>query len=150
MYTKLNYDFNKLPDWITFLRKPLNLKSVGIGLIRFSAGRGHTCLHAHKEQEEIYIVISGKGMMEVDGEQVSLKQGDFLRISPEAKRALKASDSEEIIVICVGGVGDAYPKNPETKALIDDGLPFYDEVPSWYVGNEKVLEINRKLKERKN
>jgi|TARA_B100000315_G_scaffold120298_1_gene110200 quercetin dioxygenase-like cupin family protein len=148
MYTKLNYDLNELPEWITFLRKPLDLKSVGIGLIRFSAGRGHTCLHAHEEQEEIYIVISGKGTMEINGKNVQLETGDFLRISPKVKRALKASDSEEIIVICVGGVGDAYPKNPETRALIDDGIPFYDEVPKWFKGNDKVREINRKLKER--
>ena len=101
-----------------------------------------------KRTADVIAVSDETLVMEINGKNVQLETGDFLRISPKVKRALKASDSEEIIVICVGGVGDAYPKNPETRALIDDGIPFYDEVPKWFKGNDKVREINRKLKER--
>jgi hypothetical protein len=39
-----------------------------------------------------------------------------------------------------------YPKSPKSRALIDDGIPDYDNVPPWYEGNEKIAEINKRLK----
>lgn len=48
-----------------------------------------------------------------------------------------------------------YPKNPNARYLIDDGIPDfddgipdYDDIPLWYKDNEKVTQRNALLKNR--
>jgi uncharacterized protein YjlB len=104
-------------------------------------------MHQHEEQEEVYMVLSGRGIIHIDGEDISLQKGDFINVVPESKRALKAADDSDLIFICAGAVSTGkYPKSPNSKALIDDGIPDYDNVPPWYEGNEKIAEINQRLK----
>ena len=63
--------------------------------------------------------------------------------------ALK-SGKEKLIVICCGGITPIYPFNKKSNALIDDGIPHFDEEPNWYKGNEKIIGINQKLKKSYN
>ena len=86
--------------------------------------------------------------MVVDGELLTLEGGDIVRVSPAAKRALKAADNTDLFVICTGGLAAGYPKQPNARYLIDDGIPDYDDVPPWYEGNPEIAERNARLKER--
>ena len=65
MYTKAHFDFDELPR-LTSPRRKLGLQAVGLGLIRLPAGEGYTFTHAHLEQEEVYLVIEGAGLLFVD------------------------------------------------------------------------------------
>jgi mannose-6-phosphate isomerase-like protein (cupin superfamily) len=150
-YTKMRLDLKSLPNWLTFLKEDLNLKALGVSVARLPAGKGYTIMHQHEEQEEVYMVLSGRGIIHIDGEDISLQEGDFINVVPESKRALKAADNSDLIFICAGAVSTGkYPKSTKSRALIDDGIPDYDNVPPWYEGNKKIAEINKRLKhERK-
>ncbi|MDE7242356.1 MAG: cupin domain-containing protein, partial [Desulfovibrio sp.] len=52
------------------------------------AGVGVPFVHSHKQNEEIYAILEGKGYAVIDGEKVTLSAGDFIRVSPAAKRQL--------------------------------------------------------------
>ena len=146
-YSKTRLDFDELPNWLTFLKEDLNLMALGLSIARLPAGKGYTIMHQHEEQEEVYMVISGQGIIHIDGEDIPLQKGDFINVVPESKRALKAADDSDLIFICAGAVSTGkYPKNPNSRALIDDGIPDYNNVPPWYEGNEKIAEINQRLK----
>ena len=58
-------------------------------------------VHAHKQNEEIYAILSGKGRVVIDGEEVSITEGDWIRISPAAKRQFFASEDSAIRFICI-------------------------------------------------
>ena len=45
--------------------------------------------HHHREQEEVYVVVSGSGRMRLDDEIVELNQWDIVRVSPETIRGLE-------------------------------------------------------------
>jgi len=47
-------------------------------------GREHD--HAEEGQEEVYFVVKGAGRMLVDGEEVELRPGRFVRVDPAATR----------------------------------------------------------------
>ena len=146
-YSKTRLDFDDIPNWLTFLKEDLNLMALGLSIARLPAGKGYTIMHQHEEQEEVYMVISGQGIIHIDGEDIPLQKGDFINVVPESKRALKAADDSDLIFICAGAVSTGkYPKNPNYRALIDDGIPDYNNVPPWYEGNEKIAEINQRLK----
>jgi len=62
--------------------------------------------HAESAQEEVFVVLSGSGWMEVDGERVDLDSETFLRVGPEARRKLY-SGPQGIRVLALGGAPGA-------------------------------------------
>jgi hypothetical protein len=145
-YTKVNFDFNDIKGLIS-PRKQLHLEGVAIGLIGLSSEEGYTFTHMHREQEEVYIVIEGDGVIQLDKNLLEIEKGDVIRVASYVRRALKAG-TDGLKVICAGGIPMGYPKNPHARYLIDDGIPFYDDVPAWYEGKCEVLEKNMELKKR--
>ena len=55
-----------------------------------SSGREHS--HEDSNQEEVYFVVRGGGVMRVDGEEVELKPGRFVRVDPASTRVPVAGD----------------------------------------------------------
>jgi len=145
-YTKAHFDFSRLP-WLTSPRRQLDLEGVALGLIRIPAHEGYTFTHSHRQQEEVYIVIEGNGVIAVNDEQIELERGDLIRVAPAARRALKAHE-EGLFVICAGGIPMGFPHNPDSRYMIDDGIPHYDDIPAWYRGREDIAQKNTMLLER--
>src|SRR5918911_1020389 len=53
-------------------------------------GREHD--HADARMEEVYFVVKGSGTMRIDGEELELRPGRFVRVDPESRRAPMAGD----------------------------------------------------------
>lgn len=83
------------------LHEKLALTGAEISLNVLPAGAGVPFVHSHKENEEIYGVLSGKGKVVIDGEEISLAAGDWLKIAPAAKRQFSATSDSEIAFICI-------------------------------------------------
>ena len=146
-YNKCNLPLEALPEWITWLKDPLELSGVGISTFNLPAGKGYTYMHSHEEQEEIYIILSGIGVIMLKDELVDLTAGDFVRVSPPVRRALKADNEVSMAGIIVGGVAKVdYSRYKGSSSLIDDGIPDWENLPPWCEGNEKIVEINKKIK----
>ena len=83
------------------LHEKLSLTGAEISLNELHAGANVPFVHSHKENEEIYGILSGNGKAIIDGEEISLSTGDWLRIAPAAKRQFFASDISGITYICI-------------------------------------------------
>ena len=68
------------------LHEKLSLTGAEISLNELPAGANVPFVHSHKENEEIYGILSGNGKAIIDGEEISLSTGDWLKIAPAAKR----------------------------------------------------------------
>ena len=146
-YNKTNLPLDTLPEWLTWLKEPLELRGIGMTTFNLPAGKGYTFMHSHEEQEEVYIVLTGKGVIQLEDEAVEMSAGDFVRVSPPVRRAIKADSDSSMAGIIVGGVPKSgYPRYKGSSSLIDDGIPDWDNLPPWCEGNEKIVEINKKLK----
>lgn len=89
------------PQSRTELHDQLGLTGAEISINHLPAGAGVPFVHAHKKNEEIYAILSGCGRAVIDGETVELKAGDWLRISPAAKRQLFAAEDTAIGYVCI-------------------------------------------------
>jgi mannose-6-phosphate isomerase-like protein (cupin superfamily) len=58
-------------------------------------------VHAHKLNEELYIFLSGVGVIELDGDSVDVKTGSFVRVAPPVKRFIKNTSKLPIIYLCI-------------------------------------------------
>lgn len=83
------------------LHDKLNLTGAEVSINALPAGSNVPFVHSHKQNEEVYGIIEGAGKAVIDGETIELKTGDWLRISPEAKRQLFAAADSAIKYICI-------------------------------------------------
>lgn len=88
-------------DGRTELHDSLALTGAEISINELPAGAGVPFVHAHRNNEEIYGVLSGEGKMAIDGEEIALTAGDWLKIAPAAKRQLSAAAGCGITYICI-------------------------------------------------
>ena len=79
----------------------LNLTGAEVSINELPAGASVPFVHSHKQNEEIYGILEGSGHVVIDGESVELNAGDWLRISPNAKRQFFASKQNGIKYICI-------------------------------------------------
>lgn len=85
----------------TELHDKLELTGAEISVNTLPAGAGVPFVHAHRQNEEIYFVLHGKGRAEIDGDKIELNAGDWVRISPEAKRQFFASADTALQYVCI-------------------------------------------------
>ncbi len=83
------------------LHDKLSLTGAEISVNNLPAGAGVPFVHSHKQNEEIYVVLAGRGKAIIDGEAVELAAGDWVRISPAAKRQFSAADDSAICFACI-------------------------------------------------
>lgn len=84
-----------------------------------AVGAGVPFVHSHKNNEEIYAVLSGKGKAVIDGEMVELTAGDWLRVAPEAKRQFSAAADPAISFICIQVKKDSLDGYTQDDAVIE-------------------------------
>jgi quercetin dioxygenase-like cupin family protein len=61
---------------------------------------GETQRHYHKLSEEIYFMLEGEGVMEVDGEVREIGPGDAILIAPNAWHQVKAVTDIRFLCCC--------------------------------------------------
>lgn len=96
-YTKTNITEGPRSE----LHDALQLTGAEISINTLPAQASIPFVHSHKQNEEIYGILSGKGKVIIDNEEIALEQGDWLRISPKSKRQFFAAENEGISFICI-------------------------------------------------
>lgn len=96
-YQKLNVSGTERVE----LHDKIGLTGAEISVNVLPAGACVPFVHAHKQNEEIYVILEGKGSMTLDGEKVELSANDYLRVSPAAKRQIFADKDSAIKYICI-------------------------------------------------
>ena len=78
------------------LHEVLGLTGAEVSVNKLPAGAGVPFVHAHKDNEEIY-----GGSATIDGEDIELAAGDWLRVSPAARRQFRAASDSGITYVCI-------------------------------------------------
>jgi quercetin dioxygenase-like cupin family protein len=69
------------------VRRALGARAFGFNYFVFGPEReGHEHDHSADGQEEVMFVVKGGGVLRVDGEEVELRPGRFVRLDPQARR----------------------------------------------------------------
>jgi mannose-6-phosphate isomerase-like protein (cupin superfamily) len=91
-------------------RVPLEMEHSGISYQRIAPNFRIPFAHKHKNQEEVYVVVSGSVRMKVEDEVLELKQWDAVRVHKDTMRSFEGGP-EGAEVIAIGapntGPGDA-------------------------------------------
>jgi uncharacterized cupin superfamily protein len=83
----------------TDLGKQLEATRLGARLWRLTPGQAST-RHGHIEQEELYVLLEGRGRIRVDDELLTLAPLDALLVEPEsARQAFNDTDADQLWLV---------------------------------------------------
>lgn len=74
--------------------------------------------HTHKNHEELYFVLSGKGEYQVDDVIIPIQEGSVVRVAPAGKRTIHNNGSEPMVVLCVQYRDDTFSAEDDTDGVI--------------------------------
>ncbi len=110
-YSKLNVDEveGAGPGGVFhFVRRQLGVEAFGINWVELPPDtEGHEHDESASGQEEVNIVVHGSGVYRVDGEDVPVREGDFLRFDPETTRCPVAGP-DGLTLLAVGSAKGSY------------------------------------------
>jgi len=98
-----------------FLRGLLGSAGLEMSLNVVPPGKGIPFLHRHQQNDEVYVVVGGRGQFLVDGKCLEVAEGSVLRVSPQGARAWRNNSEEPLYFLCLqyradsvieGGTGD--------------------------------------------
>lgn len=89
----------------------------------FQPGTESGFLHTHKNHEELYFFLSGKGEFQVDGEVFPIAEGSVVRVNPAGKRSVRNNGTTPLVMLCV-----QYRGNTFTSEDAADGVILNEEV----------------------
>jgi mannose-6-phosphate isomerase-like protein (cupin superfamily) len=85
----------------TFLGEVLGLTAMEVSFGSMLPGEAQPFLHAHQQNEELYLILSGTGEMQVDGQRIALSAGTAVRIAPAGLRAWRATGTEAMAYVVI-------------------------------------------------
>lgn len=84
----------------------------------FQPGQESGFYHTHKNHEELYFFLSGSGEYQVDGENIPVKEGSVVRVSPEGKRTVRNTGTEPLVMLCVQYRGATFTADDAADGVI--------------------------------
>lgn len=89
----------------------------------FAPGQETGFLHTHKQHEELYFFLSGKGEFQVDGTVFPVEEGSVVRVAPDGRRSVRNNGTAPLVMLCV-----QYRSNTFTTDDAADGNILADAV----------------------
>jgi mannose-6-phosphate isomerase-like protein (cupin superfamily) len=90
-----------------FANNDLEAEATGLAFHRVKPGCRQAFAHRHKEAEEIYVVLTGRGRIKLDDDIRDVSPLDAIRIAPQVARAFEAGpDGLELLVFGPRHAGD--------------------------------------------
>jgi hypothetical protein len=100
-------------DAVRFVRRELGVEAFGINWYELGpnvVGREHD--ESDTGQEEVNVVVHGSGVYRIDGEEIPVRAGAFLRFDPETRRCPIAG-ADGLTFVAVGARPGCYePRGP--------------------------------------
>jgi quercetin dioxygenase-like cupin family protein len=98
---------------VRFVRRRLGAEAFGINWFEIPPGtEGREHDEAETQQEEVNVIVRGSGIYRVEGENVPVREGTFLRFDPGTMR-MPIAGPDGMTMIAVGARRGSYePRGP--------------------------------------
>ena len=100
-------------DAVRFVRRELGVQAFGINWFEIPPGaEGREHDESETQQEEVNVIIRGSGVYRIEGEEVPVRAGTFMRFDPGTTR-VPVAGPEGMTMIAVGARRGSYePRGP--------------------------------------
>ena len=84
-----------------FLKDATEATSCEISFGTLPSGASVPFFHSHKENEENYIILTGKGKFQINDEVFDVAEGSVIRVATNCDRNIKCTSAEPMTYICL-------------------------------------------------
>jgi mannose-6-phosphate isomerase-like protein (cupin superfamily) len=110
-----------------FLRSLLGATGLEMSLNVVPPGKAIPFLHRHQNNDEIYVVVGGRGQFLVDSECINVAEGSVLRISPPGARAWRNHSDAPLYFLCIQYRADSVVPGGTLDGLKVEGAPTWPD-----------------------
>lgn len=103
-----------------FIKDLLGLTSCEISINSMSPGDSMPVYHHHHSNEEVYIFIKGQGQVQIDRENLDVKEGSIVRISSEGERIWRNNSDDLLVYIIIQAKENSLGKYGTDDATIPE------------------------------
>lgn len=103
-------DGHKIPGKV-FLGKPAKMTGSDISYTSLLPGERSPYFHVHHKHEEVYLVFSGSGELQVDDHVFPIEEGSIVRVGTGTSRDIKNTGSVPMVYICIRTMENSYQAN---------------------------------------
>ncbi|MBI5791297.1 MAG: cupin domain-containing protein [Rhodocyclales bacterium] len=100
-----------------FLHPLLGLTGMEVSVNCLPAGMKVPFYHTHREHEELYVFLKGRGQFQVDGEVIEIRDGTVLRVAPAGERTWRNNSQEDLYYLVIQA-----PQDGLTSPGTEDGV----------------------------
>ena len=84
-----------------FVKDAIGATSCEISFGTLPTGQAVPFFHSHKANEENYIILSGTGKFQIDGEVFDVAEGSVIRVATNCDRNIKCTSAAPMTYICI-------------------------------------------------
>src|SRR5262249_30345965 len=106
-----------------FLRTLLGSAGLEMSLNVVPPGKGIPFLHRHRENDEGYVVVGGRGQFLVGGGCIDVQEGSVLPLCPAAARAWRNNSDAPLYFLCLQYRADSVIEGGTTDGQKVEGKP---------------------------
>lgn len=102
-----------------FVKEVLGTTSMEVSFGSLAAGEAVPFFHHHKQNEEVYVVISGKGVFTLYKDEVEVAAGSIVKVEPQVSRCIKNTSEGPLVYMCIQAKADSLEQYVMTDAVIE-------------------------------
>lgn len=102
-----------------FLKEVLGTTGIEISFGTLADGEELPFFHHHKQNEEVYIVVSGEGTFILNNDEIAVASGSVVKVEPEVSRCIKATDSSPLMYICIQSKAGSLEQYTMTDGIVE-------------------------------
>ena len=106
-----------------FLRNLVGSLGLELSLNVVPPGKAMPFLHKHRQNDEVYVVLEGRGQFLVEGECIDVEEGSVLRVGPPAARAWRKNSEAPLYFACIQYRADSVIEGGTLDGLRVEGTP---------------------------
>jgi uncharacterized cupin superfamily protein len=113
-----------------FLKDIVGASGLEMSLNVVPPGKAMPFLHRHQQNDEVYVIVGGRGQFLVDGECIDVAEGSVLCMRPPAARAWRNNSDAPLYFLCIQCRADSVIQGGTRDGLGVEGKPV------WHLGEE--------------
>ena len=103
-----------------FVKDILGTTSVELSFGTLAPGTSVPFFHHHRQNEEVYVVLSGEGVFVLDGVEEPVASGSIIRVAPGVSRNTKCTGNTPLVYICIQGKAGALEQYTMTDGVVEE------------------------------
>lgn len=108
-----------------FLGAELGLTGIEVSLNSLAPGQSVPFLHAHRQNEELYLFLGGRGQMLLDNEVLEVTAGTAIRVSPKVMRSWRNTGNEPLACVCIQAKQGSLTQATSVDGFVGESCPVW-------------------------